>query len=434
MSPIERGIWRLGLNAVGVGANVVRVLSFDNESLSHNHDKGSGDAAIDSRDDSETRNANGAKTVVVRRKKICKAKKHSKEDLMEIAKEQFLKDSREKMEFVCRPCHRMLFRKSVQELILSKYDQKSPFVALALDVKKYPKGDDGKEYICKTCHRHLKKGKVPPESVANGLDVEEIPECMRDMNELEAHFVAQKIIFMKMVSLPKGKQKGLKGACVNIPCDMNKAADVFPRFAEDVRVVPFKLKRRVEYRGNYLSMKVDPQLIMNVMTWLCENNPHWEGVKLNSNWRMYAASDPVMNMLTGASANDEEDSGNADVEMKENGESDSDDDVTEAEREANERFEQEQNDAHENEKLNVPVMSTVITPEQVEAYEYNDVLAPGEGHEPMSFLDDPGIEVQAFPQLLPGGRFSWDLERHIVPVSKRRHADQQLLHVDGRFA
>ena len=78
-------------------------------------------------------------------------------------------------------------------------------------------GIHGKPWVCNTCHKRLKTGKVPAQSWANGLKLDVIPPDLADLRPLELRLISQRIPFMKLVGLPKGRQKAIHGSAVNIP-------------------------------------------------------------------------------------------------------------------------------------------------------------------------------------------------------------------------
>lgn len=39
--------------------------------------------------------------------------------------------------------------------------------------------------VCEACWKYLKKKRVPPMAVANGLKSEEVPDVLKDLNEIE---------------------------------------------------------------------------------------------------------------------------------------------------------------------------------------------------------------------------------------------------------
>ena len=75
------------------------------------------------------------------------------------------------------------------------------------------------EWICNTCKSYLLKNQIPPQADANDLSSPTIPEDLTRLSSLEVRLVCQRDPFMKLLTLPKGKQTGLKGTVVNVPVD-----------------------------------------------------------------------------------------------------------------------------------------------------------------------------------------------------------------------
>ena len=50
---------------------------------------------------------------------------------------------------------------------------------------------------------------------------------------------------MKLIKLPHGKQKGIKGAAVNVPADLGPACQLLPRIPTDAHIISLKLKRKL---------------------------------------------------------------------------------------------------------------------------------------------------------------------------------------------
>ena len=69
------------------------------------------------------------------------------------------------------------------------------------------KSFDKKEYICKTCDLKVSKGQVPCQAVYNKLLVDEIPAELESLEKLEQILIAQRIVFEKIVVMPKGQQR-----------------------------------------------------------------------------------------------------------------------------------------------------------------------------------------------------------------------------------
>ena len=54
-------------------------------------------------------------------------------------------------------------------------------------------------YICHNCNRTLKSGRVPAQKKANGMDLEEVPDELKDLNNMEVHTICKRILFMKLI-------------------------------------------------------------------------------------------------------------------------------------------------------------------------------------------------------------------------------------------
>ena len=63
----------------------------------------------------------------------------------------------------------------------------------------------------------------------------------------------------------------------------------------------------------------------------------------------------------------------------------------------------------------------------------NVIIAPGQEKKPVSILNDEFCEEQAFPYLLPKGKFGYKAPRDI-PISPARYFNQRLLNFNQYFA
>ena len=54
---------------------------------------------------------------------------------------------------------------------------------------------------------------------------------------------------MKLLTLPKSKQTGLKGTVVNVPVDHEAVCNTLPLTPRQAGIIPLKLKRRKNIKG-----------------------------------------------------------------------------------------------------------------------------------------------------------------------------------------
>ena len=103
--------------------------------------------------------------------------------------------------FICSCCYTRQFKENTMDLQKAK-DKVKPEVYS----KCIPDGQEvtitiwlnnkktDKCYICKTCNRHMVKGKMPPECWQNNMQVDPQPEVMK-LTELEANLISRNIQF-----------------------------------------------------------------------------------------------------------------------------------------------------------------------------------------------------------------------------------------------
>ena len=152
---------------------------------------------------------------------------------------------------------------------------------------------DGKEWVCRTCDRTLKRGNMPLQAKANGLQLCQVPPELSSLNALELRLICLRVPFMKMVALPTGKQRSIHGPAVNVPSKVDTICEVLPRLPSQTEMVPLKLKRKVAYRGHYMYDFVTPQKPLDALRFLKAQNP------LNDQWLEEAiANDDELVMMS----------------------------------------------------------------------------------------------------------------------------------------
>ena len=89
---------------------------------------------------------------------------------------------------------------------------------------------------------------------------------------------------MKLVKLPRGKQKGIKGAAVNVPADLRPACNLLPRIPADAHIVSLKLKRKLEYKQTYLLDTIQLEKEPIALHHLKDHNQLYADIEINENW------------------------------------------------------------------------------------------------------------------------------------------------------
>ena len=325
-----------------------------------------------------------------------------------------------------------------------------------LDEKYRISSIDGSTYICHTCHGALKLGRIPAQSKANRMTLDEIPDELKDLNTLELHIICKRIRFMKLVKLPRGKQKGIRGAAVNVPADLGPACNLLPRLPADAHIVSLKLKRKLEYKQAYLHDTIHPEKVITALHHLKNNNPLYGDIEINEDW-IRGWHDADSDLYNGVFVDevDNECSVGGDTERsfmeKQMPHINSDDSVVDninhSDSDSNERecYTAKESTSNEIEKEDLIAMEencklrdlpydTCLQNELPK--EANQVFstAPGEGNKPIPLLTDTLFEELANPDKFPYGKGGFaDTERD-TKLTLRKYVNARLLDQDGRFA
>ena len=189
--------------------------------------------------------------------------------------EQFRSKIREGPCYICCVCNRCLYKRSVIIFCQSKYSCQNIFSVQS--------SFDGKEYICKTCHSKVKDGKLPCQSVVNNMFVDEIPRQLATLEKLEEILIAQRIVFEKIIVMPKGQQRKIKGAICNVPVECDQTCCILPRPSERSGIIMLKLKRKLEFKGHVYFEAIRPELIVDALMWLKSHNLLYNDIKIDVN-------------------------------------------------------------------------------------------------------------------------------------------------------
>ena len=193
--------------------------------------------------------------------------------------------------YVCTCCHRLMYHRSVLRFQEKNYVKLSLTSTKVFDTQYIQRSVNQEVWICQTCHRTLKRGKMPAQAKANNLYLAVIPPELPDLNELETRLICLRIPFMKMVSLAVGKQKKISGPAVNVPTDLKPVCRILPRLPSQTQLVTMKLKRKLCYKTHHYQGYVLPDKVMTALQWLKTNNPLYAAIDINDSWLEDAPTD-----------------------------------------------------------------------------------------------------------------------------------------------
>ena len=114
--------------------------------------------------------------------------------------------------YVCSSCDQLLYKQAVQNAnsLCKLNGEKVRSVLLGKT------SVDGIEWMCHTCNRYLRRGKMPPCAIANNLKFPEVPTHLPQLFTSEWRMLSPQIAFMKNFEAAIGKQLKIHGNVVNV--------------------------------------------------------------------------------------------------------------------------------------------------------------------------------------------------------------------------
>ena len=79
--------------------------------------------------------------------------------------------------------------------------------------------------------------------------VDDTPGELASLEKLEQILVAQRIVFEKIIVMPKGQQRKVKGAICNVLVECEHTSSILPCPPERSGIILLKLKRKLQFRA-----------------------------------------------------------------------------------------------------------------------------------------------------------------------------------------
>lgn len=304
-------------------------------------------------------------------------------------------------DYVCSCCTQTFFRHNVR-----KTDN------MSLEARKFCNdiwSVDGCEWVCLTCWKAMKKGKVPMFWLHNGLKFPEKPKEL-ELSNLEERLVSPRLPFMQLHAMPRGGQLSLRGNVVNVPADVNSTIKSLPRMMCDNETIMVKLKRKLSYKHHVYFENVRPNQVFQAAQWLVSNSRLFqsEGIVLNENW----LEQPKELLTVQDDCSEDVDEVSSDPEVS--------------------RSECWTEDEHFYDR---PTGNFDTCLQSLDFREFNQILclAPGENNVPLGIFQDVHSEILSFPGIFCG-QTRVDNSNRMVPLHYSAICKWELRNIDRRVA
>ncbi len=341
--------------------------------------------------------------------------------------------------YVCTCCARALFSNQVRNCEVRKYNKNPTVTALCLtgnyvhicsDCPVRCALEDMKtEWICHSCHTTLLRGLMPDIAVANMLQFTPIPPELCDLNILERHVIAKYIPFAKILTLPKGQQRAIKGAVISVASEVETTVNCLPRPSSESQLLTVKLKRRLCYQGHYQFQTLNMPKVLSALIKLKEIHSEYKDIFINaalSEEEMFNEHEQSANDI---SAPDEE----MDIESSSLNEN------TEEQSNENEHNSSDDPENTAEEQSRGLALDTCLQPPDLgqQLLSYDDgifCIAPAAKNSPVSIFKVKNLESMSFPVQFPDGKNTFDEPDRAKHVSPSRYFNTRLFSIDNRCA
>ena len=98
----------------------------------------------------------------------------------------------------------------------------------------------------------------------DNMYVDEITTELSSLEKLEQILIAQRIVFEKIVVMPKGQHRKIKGAICNVTdsVECDQTCNQLPHPPDRSGIIMLKLKRKLQFRGHGYFQAVRQELIL----------------------------------------------------------------------------------------------------------------------------------------------------------------------------
>ncbi|XP_038132696.1 uncharacterized protein LOC119777756 isoform X2 [Cyprinodon tularosa] len=382
-------------------------------------------------------------------------------DLIKEAISLFRENIKSGPSYVCTVCLKASFPNQVKICKRSNYSKHQAVAQQCLTGKYVHECDEAcndqcsfpverkKEYICHTCDSSLRKGCMPRLAAANKLELLDIPNELKDLNILERHLIAKCIPFAKIIPLPKGRQRLIRGNVVCVPSEVQETVNSLPRLRSESQVMRVKLKRRLCFKGHHILQTISWSKLIHALHKLKQIHPQYTDIEIRDDALLCDptlpdedSSDEDSSDESSMGSDDYDEADLMEIDRYEKDalcETDSESEQDGDKSSCDEPPEQQNPDEPENDRQNggfalESCLQPVDISEEILCFSDNTYcVAPAERNNPVSFFRTPHLEAMSFPSHFPNGQNTLD-EARPLKLTPSAYFKSRLFHIDERFA
>lgn len=140
--------------------------------------------------------------------------------------------------------------------------------------------------LCETCYRAFKDGRTPRlnmKTTEDYLNIGEIPYDLPKLNSLEAYIIKLRIPFLRLANMPRSPNLKVFGNMVMVSADVNESVQRIEDRLElqNNSLIPVNFKRKLSYRGSYMSKMIDARKVFKWLDYLKKHNPLYADIQID---------------------------------------------------------------------------------------------------------------------------------------------------------
>ena len=133
-------------------------------------------------------------------------------------------------------------------------------------------------WLCNKFKSAMERKKIPPGAQFNKMKVPEVPSVFIGLNTLEQRLISKATVLMKMVILPRGGQRAVRGQVINFPSYVDCVISELPRLSSGEDILYIQQPDSIGNRPNdsvpdtiYHTCRYSN--VMQALKWLKQHNP-----------------------------------------------------------------------------------------------------------------------------------------------------------------
>merc|ERR1739838_648646 len=117
---------------------------------------------------------------------------------------------------------------------------------------------------------------MPPMCSKNNLELPELPDCFKELTNIEKQLIVKNLVFIKIRNLPKTRMEAMNDRVINVPIpddNIAKNVNTLPRNENNSGMVNVKIKRTMKMKNFHKAGMINPPRVYDCLNQLVKHHP-----------------------------------------------------------------------------------------------------------------------------------------------------------------